>query len=948
MVDSIIRPRGSALLAVPLIALLVSCGGGGGSDGGGGGGGGGGGLSVTLVNNSISWSYYPNQTPAAQVVNANISGTYSGNVFAGAVVENAGATNPINPNIQLSISATQATASVRPAANLAPGTYTGRILFLACSDQACGNRIGGTPLPVTYTVNVLSPVSATPAAITRTVTSGVAPTDDIVVTPGTNETGFTMGQTASFATVSNQTAGGFKATLRSLPVGTYTGNIVVNGSAGSLATIPINYTVTAPAGGQQPLSVNPTRLTLNTVEGDATAPQTISVTQPTWQPGLQTPVFSFVPGAPTDWLQVTSAPGGYQVVASATNLSQGVHLATIIVAPNQLPNGVNDPFGFFHRSEISVALTVGPGFVTPADVVRVIDSETGAAALTATIPINVAGGPAVTWNAVSSEPGRVAVTASGTTGSSLTYTINENWLRTQAVNFQEYVTTISITGPAPLTPTSFDVIVRPQFAEVSGAGARVQIANRPTQLIVAGRGFMALANPAARISVSGATPTSVQVVNDRKLLLDFASLSLGTHTLSISNTLNKTTSSRGVVAVTPASHAYASVPNSARIGVLVVDHENGVLYGVHPNDIVNGSGESLTDGRLFRFRPGSSGWTIDSPAPVLEGVDDVGVLNDGNIVVKTSPGTLRVLDRTTLNEVSSLDITCHGLYGAEIRGGMPVTLDGRVWLSKSNNQGCKGRPRHSRLGTYDPAGNTYTEFEVEPTADIFGGSFMNGPDFLMPRTGERLMMDQETMYGAPIVYLDASDSILKPSGPLPWQQINSAWGQSASASDDGSRLLLDAREVLNSDFDRVGHIAIPNYAGGFGATEASGIISPDGTRAYVLTYHDQDVGQAPPHTFLPRVYVLDTSGDVGDNDVPVLGFFELPDYPNCIDMLPGCAIRPPMAISLDGRTLFIAGESRFIVAPIPSEGVLHPASIGGVNAAGAIRTRLWRSGAAAK
>lgn len=146
----------------------------------------------------------------------------------------------------------------------------------------------------------------------------------------------------------------------------------------------------------------------------------------------------------------------------------------------------------------------------------------------------------------------------------------------------------------------------------------------------------------------------------------------------------------------------------------------------------------------------------------------------------------------------------------------------------------------------------------------------------------------------------------------------------------------------------VGQIVIPDYAGAFGATNASGIISPDGTRAYVLTYHSQDVGFGSPPVFRPRVYVLDTSGDVGDNDVPVLGFFELQDYPSCIDVVPGCAIRPPMAISLDGRTLFIAGESRFIVAPIPSQGMLQPASAGGANAAGAIRTRLWRSGPGTK
>lgn len=65
MVGSFVRGRACVLLVLPLMALLLSCAGGGGSDGGGagggsaGGGGGGGGLSVTLVNNAIRWSYYP-------------------------------------------------------------------------------------------------------------------------------------------------------------------------------------------------------------------------------------------------------------------------------------------------------------------------------------------------------------------------------------------------------------------------------------------------------------------------------------------------------------------------------------------------------------------------------------------------------------------------------------------------------------------------------------------------------------------------------------------------------------------------------------------------------------------------------------------------------------------------------------------------------------------------
>ncbi len=95
-----------------------------------GGGGGGDSLRITLATTSLSWSYFPNVPPAARMVIANATGTYDGTLYVGAVVENSGASNAIQPDIPITVNGNQASASVTPAANLAPGTYSGRILFL--------------------------------------------------------------------------------------------------------------------------------------------------------------------------------------------------------------------------------------------------------------------------------------------------------------------------------------------------------------------------------------------------------------------------------------------------------------------------------------------------------------------------------------------------------------------------------------------------------------------------------------------------------------------------------------------------------------------------------------------------------------------------------------------------------------------------------------------------
>jgi hypothetical protein len=72
---------------------------------------------------------------------------------------------------------------------------------------------------------------------------------------------------------------------------------------------------------------------------------------------------------------------------------------------------------------------------------------------------------------------------------------------------------------------------------------------------------------------------------------------------------------------------------------------------------------------------------------------------------------------------------------------------------------------------------------------------------------------------------------------------------------------------------------------------------------------------------------VDTSADVGDAPLPVLGYFEIADYPSCITGVP-CDFRARAEISLDASTLFFAGDERMVITPIPPEGTLNDALIG--------------------
>jgi hypothetical protein len=301
----------------------------------------------------------------------------------------------------------------------------------------------------------------------------------------------------------------------------------------------------------------------------------------------------------------------------------------------------------------------------------------------------------------------------------------------------------------------------------------------------------------------------------------------------------------------------------------------------------------------------------------------VGVLNDGDVVVTTEPGILRVLDRHTLAEKFNVDLGCTGV-GPHSEGGLPVTIDGRVWLGRNSVANmCLANPRPLALGSFDPVDRTFAALAI-PSDPLLATYFPDGPEFVMGRNGNRLVVQHNVndFSLAPFAYLNVPPSILQPSSPT-----TQRWWVNASSSDDGTRVLIDVHHVIDENSHRVGRLDIPGYGAFDPAYQAGGIISPDGTRAYVLTYKMSDVNQGAP-SVPPRVYVLATSASPpGDNPVAVFGYFEVADYPSCISSAAGCDRTPATAISLDGKTLFFAGNERFIVQPIPVEGTLKPASV---------------------
>jgi hypothetical protein len=259
---------------IPALLLLCACGGGSG---------GGGessnnsapGFSVSLNQSALSFDYTQGAGASPQIIAATWRGEPPGDVYVGTVVEGVGISQAIN----IVVSNTNATAQVWPAYNLQPGEYTGRILFLVCSDPACTNRIGGSPLPVSYSVRVRAPVLTSLLPISfRHVWGAATPSTLQALTTTTSAGNWTAMANAQWIQLSaaQGSAGasiGVSFNPTGMSEGTYTGRITVTGENGNSQSVSVQLIIDPPA-----LVATVTNLNFAMTLGTTTPDQTVGLT----------------------------------------------------------------------------------------------------------------------------------------------------------------------------------------------------------------------------------------------------------------------------------------------------------------------------------------------------------------------------------------------------------------------------------------------------------------------------------------------------------------------------------------------------------------------------------------------------------------------------------------------------------------------------------------------
>jgi hypothetical protein len=307
---------------------------------------------------------------------------------------------------------------------------------------------------------------------------------------------------------------------------------------------------------------------------------------------------------------------------------------------------------------------------------------------------------------------------------------------------------------------------------------------------------------------------------------------------------------------------------------------------------------------------------------------DLGLSTDGTALYvltdtttsSSSTGTVATFDPATLVATGPSPVTTNGFLPSfsDIGFGVVATNDGRGWLGLVSIAGGQfGEAAYVTTGNLLPTVvmPTNSTMPISPPVSFYGAPF-----FAASRDGELLVLTQDAgeTPQAPMLYLHSKDDSFNTIAPGP---NNTNFSYEYSLSETGDRVLFNNSELRDGSFNIVGNATIPTQSNlPMGVTSYFAInaqvaqLTPDGKRLYVLTYpytNNGPIGSVPP-----RIFVFDAQ--TTSTNLNVLGYFDIADYPSCLPDAITCYSNGASAISLDGKTLFFAGDKNFIVVPVPA------------------------------
>lgn len=756
------------------------------------------------------------------------------------------------------------------------------LVFLAVALAACGGGGGGGDGEAGQTGSFkisfntsrldLSQIEGgTPASQVIYATASGSTDKDVLLAADVTGTGIATPINVAIDTVT-RTASITVVAAANLPAGTYSGTITLKACADQACKVHhagsphlLAYTLTVRPG----LGVSATSVSLAAVETGTSGISSVGFNPALASSGVTASVA--YQGAPLYWLNVNIEGSAVKLQASAADLMDGTYRATLTISS----------LATSQVAQVPVTFNVGAGISVPEGTDLVIDSRTGTAQLGGTIDVAVAPGANVTrWNVASNAPWLTLVQASGDFGTDPAWVIDQS-LFNGLPNNEKHHAVVTVTTDGNLRSRTYTVRAHKQLAEIKGLDALALFAGEAGNVMVYGSNLDSLPNDSSAITVGGVAPLGITHLDDSVVRLSMPAMAAGTHAVSAHAASGMTTQDRTLHVITRASYGYQAFDTQGLKRVVVWDAAsqsafvvNDALVSIMRYAVVGGQFE-LTDTHSFR--------ALDAIA-MSPDHSTLYALSAGKMLYKLSP--------TDLSTVSMVDLDPMGTAGDGEALSVPLAVMG------------DNRLMHPLYGWVDLDTGARTEFNFADggynTYGLASWGAVSGDGYRMIRPDSGRFSPSSPMYHTEV----GSDlfTAYSSNGAAPFFYRY-------AVSHDGGVWAFN-NQVLDYNLNIRGNIALPD---GWVGNEA--VLSRNGSRLY---YYAQSVaGQQA------RVYVFDTSEVLTTTiNYPVLGHIDLAVLPNCpydsTGNTPNCyTFNTRMAIADDDLTLFIAGDRKFLVVPVP-------------------------------
>jgi hypothetical protein len=598
-------------------------------------------------------------------------------------------------------------------------------------------------------------------------------------------------------------------------------------------------------------------------------------------------------GTGSDWLKLTKTDRGYEYSINSEQLPPGEFTATLTISSKETRQSVSQDFRLFISPNSIEISHRNPGLsisdsTTPNDL---------QASVLITVPNQQGLSSALGWRATTNVPWISLTNVNGLLGEKLTYSVSKDFIESMQLgtaNAQSGKITISSDGSYALSPVELPVLLERNTSEIRAIYSAPYPAGTEGYRLSLGGTF----DGTTGLISNG--PSPFELTPDG--FVQTAPTLPGRYTLTTKNALGISANKVSVIFLDKTSYSYAFIPSAGLKRSLAYDQTTNSLFAA-----------DKTNSKLKRFKYQNGQWT-DSEL-LFPNVSDLGLSRDRTrlYVSQTSGSLNKVSVENFITEQSysfgkgfpeykplSQNIPVYGL-GNDV---VPILTE---YLAAPD------APRElSGITAFSSKENRFIPFTGYQTNPQNGGwlvpshlpelaYFRQLPPFNQFLTPEIAVLLDTNMY--------FSSNNLSFGSIAPFDTVDSGGYMQNSFFGVVDRKRFIHKSGLQNDLS-----PLPQ-----GFQIVGSVMSPDWKFYYVLAYPNSALNGDAPTLLKPRVYVYDLSNPF-QTSIPLLsGYFEFDDFPTCrAAASPACLLDTTSSITLDGRSLFFAGDKGIAVVPVPT------------------------------